>query len=752
MPRSRASRWGVQIAAVSLVFIFGLLMSSTSAWADTDPPNRVARLAYLKGDVSMQPGGVDDWTEAKLNRPLTTSDRLWTAKEARAELQIGNSTLRLNSETSFTLANLDDRTVQVQLAQGTLNVHIWKLYDDETFEIDTPNFTVNLLRSGDYRIDVDSDGDVSWITVHEGSAQATGSGQSITVQPRQQVKFAGGNNGTYDVGTAPALDGFDEWARGRDRRQEEAKSARYVPRDMIGYDDLDDYGSWRTYDAYGSVWVPRVVAAGWAPYRFGHWEYIWPWGWTWIDDAPWGFAPFHYGRWVYAPFGWAWVPGPRYYRPYYAPALVAWVGGRNWGVGLSFGGGYGVGWLPLGPREVYVPWYRASRHYWSNVNVHNTYINNTNITNIYNICKGDCDGSRQITNINYRNREHGMTAMGHDAFVHSRPVGKYAVHVTPDVARKAPVMGRVDARPEREAFLGGGARPVNARPPQRAFERPVVMKNQPPRPVRLDSDARAVPGGRVAIGDTPGRPATAIPGRSGDRPGAGSARVVPKPPTRVIEMQGDRPAPVNARDGNRPEHPAEVARPGAEGRRVVPRPPERTAERGDGATPDRNERGGRPDRVVPKPTNDNPVRDTESRGNREVSRPTREVENRVPRPEREVTERGSRGEREAVPERRVPRPETSSPESHARRAPVDSVNRAPARDREIMPPREAPRQREVMTPREAPRERAPMRAPESVGRSAPSAPARGAEAPRSAPRAERSGAPSGGGGGQHRDH
>jgi hypothetical protein len=23
-----------------------------------------------------------------------------------------------------------------------------------------------------------------------------------------------------------------------------------------------------------------------------------PWGWTWVDNAPWGFAPFHYGRWV----------------------------------------------------------------------------------------------------------------------------------------------------------------------------------------------------------------------------------------------------------------------------------------------------------------------------------------------------------------------------------------------------------------------------------------------------------------------
>ncbi len=767
MPRSRALSWGVQIAAVSFVLFF-FLMSSTSALADTDPPGRVARLSYLSGDVSMQPNGVDEWTEAKLNRPLTTSDRLWTAKDSRAELQIGNSTLRLNGETSFTLANLDDRTVQVQLAQGALNVHISKLYDDETFEIDTPNFTVNLLRSGDYRIDVDSEGDTSWITVREGTAQANGSGQTVTVHPRQQAKFAGGNNGTYDVAGAPAPDGFDEWARARDKRQEEAKSARYVSRDMIGYDDLDDYGTWRTYDTYGAVWVPRTVVVGWAPYRYGHWEWIHPWGWTWIDDAPWGFAPFHYGRWVYAPFGWAWVPGPRYYRPYYAPALVAWVGGRSWGVGISFGGGYGVGWLPLGPREMYVPWYRASRNHWTNVNVHNTYINNTYITNIYNSCRGDCDGSRQITNINYRNREHGMTAMPHDAFVHSRPVGKYSVRLTPDAARRAPVMARVDGQPGREAILGGRERPREARPPERAFQRPLVMKNTPPKPVRFDSDARAFPGGPVKAGDRPDRAVAGGPERTGaDNRASRPERNVPRPPVRAGEMQGNRPAaPHEAHDANRPDHPGEGSRPNSEANRVVPRPPERGVERGGNAPADRADRGEHPDRVVPRPSGDRPVRDVEVKAERvpkpsgdevrvpraerpareaesngdRVPRPSREAENRVPRPEREITPRVDRGERDAMPERSVSRPERPT-ETHVRRAPVESIRNTPSAGRE------------VTTPRQAPRESAPSR-PVNVGRSAPAstqAPARSAEAPRaSSPRAER-GAPSSGDGGQHRN-
>src|SRR4029079_18322212 len=96
------------------------------------------------------------------------------------------------------------------------------------------------------------------------------------------------------------------------------------------------------------VWMPRVRAE-WVPYRYGHWAWVEPWGWTWIDDAPWGFAPFHYGRWAYVRGGWVWAPGVMVARPVYAPALVAFVGV----------GGASVAWFPLGPREVYVPAWRA---------------------------------------------------------------------------------------------------------------------------------------------------------------------------------------------------------------------------------------------------------------------------------------------------------------------------------------------------------------------------------------------------------
>lgn len=66
-----------------------------------------------------------------------------------------------------------------------------------------------------------------------------------------------------------------------------------------GYEGLDQYGRWDNQPGYGQVWMPTTVAVGWAPYHDGHWAWIAPWGWTWVDDAPWGFAPYHYGRWAF---------------------------------------------------------------------------------------------------------------------------------------------------------------------------------------------------------------------------------------------------------------------------------------------------------------------------------------------------------------------------------------------------------------------------------------------------------------------
>ena len=127
------------------------------------------------------------------------------------------------------------------------------------------------------------------------------------------------------------------------------------------------------------------VAAVWGPFRYGHWAWVSPWGWRWIDDQPWGFAPFHYGRWALWQGRWAWVPGTYAARPVYAPALVAWTGAMPAapGVSVSLSIGSSVGWVPLAPREVYVPPYAVSNTYVRNVNI--THV--TNVTEIENVTR-----------------------------------------------------------------------------------------------------------------------------------------------------------------------------------------------------------------------------------------------------------------------------------------------------------------------------------------------------------------------------
>ena len=95
-----------------------------------DPPGRVARLNYIQGSVSYQVSGDQDWVQADPNRPLTAGDNLWADQDSRGEVHIGSTAIRMSSMTGISLLTLDDRTVQLQLAQGTIEVHLRRLVPD----------------------------------------------------------------------------------------------------------------------------------------------------------------------------------------------------------------------------------------------------------------------------------------------------------------------------------------------------------------------------------------------------------------------------------------------------------------------------------------------------------------------------------------------------------------------------------------------------------------------------------------------
>ena len=203
------------------------------------------------------------------------------------------------------------------------------------------------------------------------------------------------------------------------------------------------------------AWMPATATSGcrtawpsgWAPYRDGHWAWVAPWGWTWVDDAPWGFAVSHYGRWANLGGTWGWVPGPVRMQAVYAPALVAFVGGSNFQLSISSGPVGGIAWFPLAPREVYRPSYTVSRDYYERINRSNTVVNNTVIQNTYN--------TTNVTNIVYANRRvpGAVVAVPTTTFVQSQPVSRAAVRVSTQTLRSAPVTASRMWRPPNKAFV-----------------------------------------------------------------------------------------------------------------------------------------------------------------------------------------------------------------------------------------------------------------------------------------------------------
>src|SRR5439155_18921557 len=135
----------------------------------------------------------------------------------------------------------------------------------------------------------------------------------------------------------------------------------------------------------------RAVPTGWAPYREGHWVWLDPWGWTWVDNEPWGFAPFHYGRWAFIDERWAWVPGEFVPQPVFAPALVAFIGDPDVGIELAGLAGPAVGWFPLAPGEVYWPSYTRDVNYIRQINITN--VNITTINSVMNIAAAQPAGA-----------------------------------------------------------------------------------------------------------------------------------------------------------------------------------------------------------------------------------------------------------------------------------------------------------------------------------------------------------------------
>lgn len=444
------------------------VLAAWSVLALAEAPARVGRISMAQGQVTVAGELGEESNAAVVNWPVTSRNQITTGRDARTEIRVGSTAVRLDADSALDVTELDDDSLRLHLHYGSASVRVRNPDLLRGFEISTPQGIIHLQDVGRFRIDSGRRQDSTMVTVFDGTAIVDGGGSRLTVRAGKRAEI-----GQDDVRTGQAQrDSFDDWAMLRDERDDRSASVRYVTREMTGYEDLDQNGTWVDDREYGPLWSPRRVPVGWAPYRDGQWTYLQPWGWTWVDNAPWGYAPFHYGRWVMVNQRWCWAPGRNISRVVWSPALVGWVGGSGWSVGFNHRGTHrpapAQGWFPLAPRDVYSPTYRMNHDNLRHVNRHS----GDAVPDIRGRTgRGRHDGD---------NRRHGLTVVPHEQFSNrgSVPVkGTMQAIINNAVLQAAPAAvapptpvamrdrnndGRPDGRqPVRRVDLNGDGRPDN---------------------------------------------------------------------------------------------------------------------------------------------------------------------------------------------------------------------------------------------------------------------------------------------------
>ena len=494
----------------AVLLIAGSAVNAQPQSSDT-PPLIAGRLSLAEGDAQIWRVEEDDdgqWDQAQVNDVVTVGTGLYTGNDGRAELRVGPNTFRLSHGSRGGFSQLDYAAAVFNLEYGSLNVRLLRSDNGERSAVTIDGATqIDLLTPGRYRIDADERGQAR-VSVFGGQATVRVGNSSINV-PTGQSLVVGAGIASLNFEPANATS-FDQWALTRDDRFDNLRAERYVSPYMTGYEELDSHGDWIPDATYGNVWVPRVVPVGWAPYRYGQWRWVRPWGWTWVDHAPWGYAPFHYGRWVTINNRWCWWPGVYHRRPVWAPALVGFVGGSHVSVSVGFGGPV-VGWYPLAPWHRYRPHYSHNHHYTTIIN--QTVINQPPRHGL----------SRTPPNTN----PEGTTMVPGPRF--RDPVMKVALPVRSDIAQLQPTppppktIAPVRRVADPDMVRGpNAARPVPKSTPNPA---PASVATPVPTPQIVPAPNRAAPPTRV----TPPIAAEAIPNRG----------VAPQPP-----LPGNNPAPL----------------------------------------------------------------------------------------------------------------------------------------------------------------------------------------------------------------
>jgi hypothetical protein len=492
---------------------------------------RVSRISLIEGEVLLQRGDDEEWMAASVNMPLRPHDKLWATDDARAEVQFDDGTVvRLAENTNLDLLSLEPDWVHFQLTLGVASFVVQAPFRTGArrpfLEVDTPQATTQVSRSSEFRADVAEDGSTV-MTVRKGEVELIRDEEPIVIAADQRVAIEGGDTPDYVLEAAAEPDDWDRWNKDRDAQRAQAENHEHLPSDTeMGATELNTYGNWNQIQPYGWVWIPPVTV-GWAPYHYGRWVWREPWGWTWVSYEPWGWIPYHYGRWVVVgTVGWIWVPGT---SPWiWTPGCVRFVYGPTW-----------VGWVPLGPGEVFHHHPHGSEHI-------DPHLINAHVPGAMNVMS----------------RRRFVTGMPEEGFVPPKdPIraGRVAVGPPPVVPTRASLY----PAPEKTVA------PDRLPPP--TIHRPVVYNRPPSAPPPLFENRVKEIHGVI----TKGRPPAAAPslpekGLRGAEPGRDTGEKIRKD---IIVREFAKPSQPMISPKQTPHLPEKHAEPGRESKPRQPSPP-----------------------------------------------------------------------------------------------------------------------------------------------------------------------------------
>ncbi len=345
---------------------------ATPAAVVADSLSRVAQISVTDGTVSLRPNDDEEWGQADVNQPVFEGSELFADEGSTGEVVLGdNRYVRFADGADLEFTQLDSENVQLDVTAGTVTLALDELEASEHYELNTPGGAIVPSAGGEFRIDIDDNGD-TWLTVRRGTAQVSTPNGTFELKEGDRVNLTVDNSSAIEIAQYDRTSPPDDWDTWNDERRvyytglttvEHPAPVRdlYGRTDIFGIAALAAFGIWRAIDNDRYVWQPRVDR-NWQPYQNGYWDYEPRAGYTWVSQDTWGWAPYHYGRWDHDDSnGWYWSPSDGITTVGYS----TWSTRQQWRPALVYAfqpeQSNSVMWVPLSYGEPYVAYSRAWR-------------------------------------------------------------------------------------------------------------------------------------------------------------------------------------------------------------------------------------------------------------------------------------------------------------------------------------------------------------------------------------------------------